>query len=238
MDFAFRYSNNYDSTKSMKRIAFPFEPGKIRVCGYSCINEVGVLYNVSGSAVSYLPSSDDPNYGHYSIPPNKKTKFLISSGEAFFTFKTSHGYLLNSKLYVGGGFEIDASKYSFQVPVFFNFRYTPISKRCSPFLSSFLGYTFYTYADEEFLKHPVTGLYTEIQFGARVYISKKVALHISAGYRFQELNRFPYQSPYSTYPYFEYMNVYTIPNYRGYAIKPPTSYVLWHSLTSSIGFTF
>jgi hypothetical protein len=163
--------------------------------------------------------------------PEKRSGKL--TGEAF-KLGTSHGYLFNSNFFLGAGAELDIP--GFSVPVFVDFKYSPLKKRFSPFIRQQLGYTFYpvSLSETKQAKQPYGGPFTETGVGARIYISSKVEFFLAVGYRLQDITEhaiaITYLNPVQyVYPYFGGWGYYT---------KPPTKNSFYHSISLTAGFSF
>lgn len=111
--------------------------------------------------------------------------------ENVFEISTSHGYQINSHVFVGAGMALfgylDADVVA--VPLFVNFRADFLDKRFSPFLDFKLGYS----ATDD-----VEGAYVAPSFGCRIGLKRNMALNVGVNYTYQVNNS---HSDYSSYYY-------------------------------------
>lgn len=99
--------------------------------------------------------------------------------------------MINQRLAVGGGVNFDmagqdavtgfAKKTSVVVPVYANVKYAFLKKKISPFIAGQLGAAIY---GGSYIGGGAMGAF---QFGLKGYVSHRVALNLSVGYRFQHI---------------------------------------------------
>ncbi|HNF50012.1 MAG TPA: hypothetical protein PLF48_11565 [Chitinophagales bacterium] len=158
----------------------------IKTTRYSTINEVGANINVSGMMIQKLPGTQ------------KKT--TLQTDKPGMLFRTVHGALINPNLFIGAGTGFDfrpngtngTSYYFFTFPFFAESREYFLNGSFRMFAAQRLGASLYvdSYYLKYYKKTSSKGAFMEILFGGRyVKPGKNFALHFSAGYRFQHLQR-------------------------------------------------
>ncbi len=108
---------------------------------------------------------------------------LTSDSQFNGTLTFVNGYQIKSKLFLGLGFGIEGFYNKKYIPVFFETQYHPFNKwRSQPFIAADLG--------KLLLKENESGgLRLGINAGMAHYLSKKVSLMTSVGYRYVNLTR-------------------------------------------------
>lgn len=93
---------------------------------------------------------------------------------------TSHGYQFNNYFFLGGGIAYhdysDAELYT--IPIFANFRANFINNKIAPFGDVRIGYS----------TGDLDGAYVYMGVGARLALKKKMALNLTLGYSYQDLD--------------------------------------------------
>lgn len=107
---------------------------------------------------------------------------------------TTHGFQINSHIFVGGGagFIFPYSGDAFAVPVYGAFRYTLLNKKVTPYFEAKCGYCF---ADIE-------GFYASPSVGVDIAFTQKFGLYIGLAYElYSSAKNVPYVSLYDRYGY-------------------------------------
>lgn len=120
-------------------------------------------------------------------------KGMVDIGYAFGTgnygidrlmFTTSHGYQVNSFLFlgIGAGINYYTDGGAGTIPIFADFRGTaPIANtRIAPFLDIKIGYTIMD----------IEGFYFAPSVGVRIALSRKIGLNLALGYEIQKIDAF------------------------------------------------
>ncbi|MFI5140569.1 MAG: hypothetical protein ACHQIM_22320 [Sphingobacteriales bacterium] len=245
------WAMNVEKNDTIKIKFKPYAPDKVKKKGYSGGFEFGGLFGVRTNIYTYM--REDLLINGQTASENRRTRFYSPYKEIFFSISTTHGYMFNPKLYMGGGGELDINDngdnklngdptWRILLPFFTEFKYTPLQKKVSPFICQRVGYTFSVVPvsvlklDEQLEAGP----YLETKLGAKIYISSKAAFLISLAYRFQDFVVHPiyfseqdgsgYIYPYETFVELRYQTYYKV--------KPMPANAMYHSVSLTTGFSF
>lgn len=108
-------------------------------------------------------------------------------GDNGFSVLTSHGFMLNSSLFlgIGVGYEYYMGWDVYSVPVYANAKYYFLNGRWSPFIDAKIGYSC----------SGALGLYANPSIGVRYAFNDKYGVTVSAGYNMQSETFYYVDSP-------------------------------------------
>ncbi len=104
--------------------------------------------------------------------------FGVKYSDVIYQLTTSHGFQADPNIFIGAGlgFDYDAKREWFFMPIFANLRFYISKKRLSPFVDVKAGYS----------PVSVKGAYANASIGCHYSLSQKLGLNLSVGYDVQK----------------------------------------------------
>lgn len=117
--------------------------------------------------------------------------FGIKYSDIIYQLTTSHGFQADPNIFIGAGmgFDFDAKREWFFMPIFANLRFHFSKSRFAPFVDVKAGYS----------PVKVKGAYANVSFGCHYSLSRQLGLNISVGYdmqKYDDMREMEYPSDY------------------------------------------